>query len=79
MSRPTQASIRPVATSFVYATLTLCGVASQPLPLDNLLLRTCAPYTRNNTSLLPCESNAIWAYTSTVWTLPVSLATTQGI
>ena len=64
MSRPTQDTTIPRQT-YRYGAVTLCGVSFQILPVRCRL--------------------ALWSYdpavavTTTVWALPISLATTLGI
>ena len=65
MSRPTQDTT--VADSIVeYETVTLYGRSFQNVPLTE-------------TSPMSCSYNPVKAETYTVWALPRSLATTEGI
>ena len=64
MSRPTQDTTIPRRTS-QYGTVTLCGVSFQILPV-----RCC---------LVLWSYNPDIAVTTSVWALPISLATTLGI
>ena len=55
-----------MADNYPYGTVTLCGPASQPVPVLSVI-----PYVR---SYYPA-----YAETYTVWALPISLATTPRI
>ena len=55
-----------ITDNYPYGTVTLCGPASQPVPVLSVI-----PYVR---SYYPA-----YAETYTVWALPISLATTPGI
>ena len=64
MSRPTQDTTTP-RQSYRYGAVTLCGVSFQILPV--------------NRRIVLWSYNPAVASTTTVWALPISLATTLGI